>query len=52
MALQDLHHIAIRCKPGRLRESEDFYNKILGMDVADRPDLGFPGACRRKALHL
>ena len=55
MALQDLHHIAIRCKPGRLRESEDFYNKILGMDVADRPDLGFPGAWMgmdRSMVHL
>ena len=43
MALQDLHHIAIRCQPGKLKESQDFYDKILGMGQAERPDLGFPG---------
>ena len=37
MALQNLHHIAIRCQPGKLKESEEFYGKILGMGRAERP---------------
>ena len=40
----DLHHVAIRCRPGKLAESEEFYRDILGMSTAERPDLGFPGA--------
>lgn len=44
MALRDLHHIAIRCREGKLKESEEFYHKVLGMSFAERPDLGFPGA--------
>lgn len=44
MALTDIHHIAIKVRPGRLKAAEDFYTKILGMTHADRPDLGFPGA--------
>ena len=44
MPIKDLHHIAIKCKSDKLKESEEFYTKVLGMGLADRPDLGFPGA--------
>ena len=44
MPLQDIHHIAIKVKPGTLKAAEDFYVKVLGMSYAQRPDLGFPGA--------
>jgi catechol 2,3-dioxygenase-like lactoylglutathione lyase family enzyme len=44
MALIDIHHIAIKVKPGQLKDAEDFYTKVLGMTYAKRPDLGFPGA--------
>ena len=44
MPLFDIHHVAIKCKDGKLKESEDFYTKVLGMGSADRPELGFPGA--------
>jgi len=44
MALHDIHHIAIKVKPGQLKQAEDFYTKVLGMTRARRPDLGFPGA--------
>ena len=44
MALVDLHHIAIKVPPGKLNEAETFYTEVLGMNYANRPDLGFPGA--------
>ncbi|MSP50967.1 MAG: hypothetical protein EXQ91_01020, partial [Alphaproteobacteria bacterium] len=40
----DIHHVALKCKKGRLKETEKFYTKLLGMTYANRPDLGFPGA--------
>ena len=55
MALMDLHHIAIKVPPGRLKEAEDFYTKVLGMTYAHRPDLGFPGAwlsIKNTMIHL
>ena len=47
MQRHDLHHIAIRCRRGKLAESEAFYRDVLGMGAAERPDLGFPGAWMR-----
>jgi catechol 2,3-dioxygenase-like lactoylglutathione lyase family enzyme len=44
MGLMDIHHIAIKVKPGQLKQAEEFYTKVLGMTQAARPDLGFPGA--------
>jgi catechol 2,3-dioxygenase-like lactoylglutathione lyase family enzyme len=44
MPLFDIHHVAIKCKEGKLKESEEFYTNVFGMASADRPDLGFPGA--------
>jgi catechol 2,3-dioxygenase-like lactoylglutathione lyase family enzyme len=44
MALADIHHIAIKVKPGSLKAAEDFYTRVLGLTQAKRPDLGFPGA--------
>lgn len=44
MPLLDIHHIALRCKPGNLDKTVAFYTDLLGMKSAARPDLGFPGA--------
>lgn len=44
MPMKDLHHIAIKVKPGSLEAAEHFYAEVLGMARAPRPDLGFPGA--------
>jgi catechol 2,3-dioxygenase-like lactoylglutathione lyase family enzyme len=55
MALADIHHIAIKVKPGRLKQAEDFYTKVLGLTHAQRPDLGFPGAwlnIKNTMIHL
>jgi catechol 2,3-dioxygenase-like lactoylglutathione lyase family enzyme len=55
MALADIHHIAIKVKPGRLQEAENFYTKVLGLTQAHRPDLGFPGAwlnIKNTMIHL
>ena len=44
MPIKDLHHIAIKCKSNKLKEPKEFYTKVLGMALAEHPDLGFPGA--------
>ncbi|WP_433706531.1 VOC family protein [Paraburkholderia sacchari] len=44
MPLLDIHHIALRCKPGNLEETTKFYTELLGMKEASRPNLGFPGS--------
>ena len=44
MPLLDIHHVALKCKPGKLAATEKFYADFLGMTYAPRPDLGFPGA--------
>jgi catechol 2,3-dioxygenase-like lactoylglutathione lyase family enzyme len=44
MPMKDLHHIAIKVKPGTLKHAERFYADVLGMTHAPRPQLGFPGA--------
>ena len=44
MPLVDIHHVALKCGPGKLEATEKFYADFLGMTYAPRPDLGFPGA--------
>lgn len=44
MPLVDIHHVALKCRPGKLEATEKFYADFLGMTYAPRPDLGFPGA--------
>jgi catechol 2,3-dioxygenase-like lactoylglutathione lyase family enzyme len=41
MPLTEINHYLIVSK--NLERSKDFYRKVLGMEVADRPDFGFPG---------
>jgi catechol 2,3-dioxygenase-like lactoylglutathione lyase family enzyme len=55
MSLTDIHHIAIKVKPGKLAEAERFYTQVLGLTQAARPDLGFPGAwlnIKNTMIHL
>lgn len=37
-----LHHASVRV--GDLARSRKFYEELLGLDTAPRPELGFPGA--------
>jgi catechol 2,3-dioxygenase-like lactoylglutathione lyase family enzyme len=41
MPITSLNHYMIVAKD--LERSKDFYCKVLGMQVADRPEFGFPG---------
>ena len=41
MPVRTLDHCSIRTL--KLKESQDFYVDVLGMDVGARPDLPFPG---------
>lgn len=41
MPLTGLNHYLLVSK--NLERSKDFYLKVLGMQLADRPDFGFPG---------
>lgn len=41
MPLDNLDHFSIRT--AKLKETKDFYKDVLGLEVGDRPDLGFPG---------
>lgn len=55
MAVADIHHIAIKVSPGKLKDAENFYTKVLGLTSAARPDLGFPGAwlnIKNTMIHL
>jgi catechol 2,3-dioxygenase-like lactoylglutathione lyase family enzyme len=55
MSLEDIHHIAIKVPAGQLKAAQDFYTNVLGMSVAPRPDLGFPGSwlnINKTMIHL
>lgn len=41
MPLTQLHHYTIR--PRDMEETREFYERVLGLPVGPRPDLGFPG---------
>ncbi|HEY9775079.1 MAG TPA: VOC family protein [Planktothrix sp.] len=41
MPLNELNHFMVVCKD--LETSMRFYRDLLGMEIADRPDFGFPG---------
>ena len=41
MPLTEINHYLIVSK--NLERSKDFYRKVLGMELAERPDFGFPG---------
>jgi catechol 2,3-dioxygenase-like lactoylglutathione lyase family enzyme len=41
MPLTALNHFLIVAK--NLERTKDFYLKVLGLEIADRPDFGFPG---------
>jgi len=42
MRIARLQHVSVRI--GDLERSREFYERLLGLDRAPRPDLGFPGA--------
>ena len=41
MPLTELNHFLLVAKD--LERTRNFYQKVLGLDLADRPDFGFPG---------
>lgn len=53
MQLEGIHHVSINVKD--LDAAVDFYVDLLGMELLDRPNLGFPGAWMRageQEVHL
>jgi glyoxylase I family protein len=42
MKIRGLQHVSVRI--GDLDRSREFYERLLGLGQAARPDLGFPGA--------
>jgi catechol 2,3-dioxygenase-like lactoylglutathione lyase family enzyme len=41
MPITELNHFLLVAKD--LERTKDFYQKVLGLDLAERPDFGFPG---------
>ena len=41
MPITELNHFLLVAK--NLERTKEFYQKVLGLEVADRPDFGFPG---------
>ncbi len=41
MPITELNHFLLVAKD--LERTKDFYQKVLGLEVAERPDFGFPG---------
>jgi catechol 2,3-dioxygenase-like lactoylglutathione lyase family enzyme len=41
MPITELNHFLLVAK--NLERTKDFYQKVLGLEIADRPDFGFPG---------
>jgi catechol 2,3-dioxygenase-like lactoylglutathione lyase family enzyme len=41
MPITELNHYLLVAKD--LERTKDFYQKVLGLELADRPDFGFPG---------
>ena len=41
MPITELNHFLLVAK--NLERTKNFYQEVLGLDVADRPDFGFPG---------
>ena len=53
MQLDGIHHVSINVSD--VPAAQDFYVKVLGLEVLDRPDFEFPGAWLRSGgqeLHL
>ena len=53
MRLEGIHHVSINVKD--LDAALDFYVDLLGMELLDRPNMGFPGAWMRageQEVHL
>src|SRR3954470_8081455 len=41
MPITELNHFLLVAK--NLERTKDFYQKVLSLEIADRPDFGFPG---------
>ena len=53
MSMNGIHHVSINVKD--VDTAVTFYTEVLGLDLLDRPDLGFPGAWLRageQEVHL
>ncbi len=53
MQLDGIHHVSINVSD--VPEAQAFYVDVLGLEVLDRPDFGFPGAWLRSGgqeVHL
>lgn len=53
MKLDGIHHVSINVSD--VPAAQDFYVNVLGLELLDRPDFGFPGAWLRSGeqeVHL
>ena len=44
MPIAALHHYTIRCAPADLEALQDFYTRVLRLEVGARPEIPAPGA--------
>lgn len=43
MPVSGLHHYTLRCVPDELPALHDFYTRVVGLTVGDRPEIPAPG---------
>jgi catechol 2,3-dioxygenase-like lactoylglutathione lyase family enzyme len=43
MPVSGLHHYTLRCAPEELPALHDFYTRVIGLTVGDRPEIPAPG---------
>lgn len=43
MPVSALHHYTLRCVPDELPALHDFYTRVVGLTVGDRPEIPAPG---------
>jgi catechol 2,3-dioxygenase-like lactoylglutathione lyase family enzyme len=44
MPVQALHHYTLRCPPDEVDSLAGFYERVIGLQLGDRPELPLPGA--------
>jgi catechol 2,3-dioxygenase-like lactoylglutathione lyase family enzyme len=50
MPITELNHFLLVAKD--LERTKEFYQRVLGLEVADRPDFGFPGYWLKTGEHI
>ena len=50
MPITELNHFLLVAK--NLERTKEFYQKVLGLELAERPDFGFPVLLKDRREHL